>query len=315
MHDLTLYHHLPIAASELMPHRGRMLLIGELAGCEGDVAHTELVVSDDNPFVGEDGRLETLAMVELLAQLSAAQKGYRAKLEGRSASIGYLVGVKDFEILRPVAAGDRLRLEIRRTFSMGQVSLVDGEIKVDGAQPAARGTLKLWEEETLPEPPVPTADGPRLETPEASPAAAGPESGCGALKRSLQECVREFQAKGGRRVEAEIVFERSFAGFEGHFPGFPILPGVVMLQLGCMLVGMARGQAMEIAHVGQAKFSGMVFPGDAVRLTANLDGSGDDVQATARIVRHGSGTGEDTVANMSFSARGLQSPGWREEEG
>ncbi len=70
--------------------------------------------------------------------------------------------------------------------------------------------------------------------------------------------------------------------FEGHFPGFPLLPGVLMVeamaQAGGWLVVMAGGftRMAVLAKVSEAKMRGMVRPGAALRIHAELvhDGSG-----------------------------------------
>ncbi len=54
--------------------------------------------------------------------------------------------------------------------------------------------------------------------------------------------------------------------YAGHFPGRPILPGVVLLDMA--LHGLAAQQGLEVAHgeIQSAKFLSPVSPGELLRL-------------------------------------------------
>ncbi len=66
--------------------------------------------------------------------------------------------------------------------------------------------------------------------------------------------------------EAELVFPADDAYFQGHFPGFPLLPGVVQLGAARRLAAAVRGQGQALAQVRKMKFSGVIRPGERVRL-------------------------------------------------
>ena len=62
--------------------------------------------------------------------------------------------------------------------------------------------------------------------------------------------------------------------FMGHFPGYPVMPGVLiveaMAQVGGILIGTlaphTRGKLMFLASVEEAKFRKPVIPGDQLRI-------------------------------------------------
>ena len=66
--------------------------------------------------------------------------------------------------------------------------------------------------------------------------------------------------------------------FSGHFPGFPVMPGVLILeamaQVGGLLVANlaphTRGRIMFLASIEEAKFRKPVVPGDQLRLEMKL---------------------------------------------
>ncbi|GAB6081714.1 hypothetical protein JCM30471_06280 [Desulfuromonas carbonis] len=56
-------------------------------------------------------------------------------------------------------------------------------------------------------------------------------------------------------------FEHDFQGFAGHFPGYPLLPGVVQLLIAQTLVETALGRRQVLAEVVGAKFLEQLLPG------------------------------------------------------
>jgi beta-hydroxyacyl-ACP dehydratase FabZ len=67
--------------------------------------------------------------------------------------------------------------------------------------------------------------------------------------------------------------------FQGHFPGFPVMPGVLILeamaQAGGLLVlpedGSAAGKNFYLVSIDHAKFRRTVVPGDQLRVTVTLE--------------------------------------------
>ena len=136
---------LPCPAETLLPHRGPMLFLGRLDFASEDNARSTLEVKKDQLFSLPDGTLDTLAYVELLAQLTAACNSYVNLKNGRESGLmGYLVGLKNFFLLKSAAPGASLNLMVKKETQFENLSYVRGEISSDGAI-LARGSLKLWE--------------------------------------------------------------------------------------------------------------------------------------------------------------------------
>lgn len=54
--------------------------------------------------------------------------------------------------------------------------------------------------------------------------------------------------------------------FTGHFPGTPILPGVVLLDMALHAAGMPAGTGMDVCEISAVKFLSPVRPGDRLEI-------------------------------------------------
>lgn len=96
------------------------------------------------------------------------------------------------------------------------------------------------------------------------------------------EMVDRVLERGDDRILAACRIPEASPVFEGHFPGFPLLPGVLMIEImaqtaGWLLVERSgRSRIAVLAKVGEAKMRGQVRPGAALEAEARLvhDGSG-----------------------------------------
>src|ERR1700753_1982439 len=89
------------------------------------------------------------------------------------------------------------------------------------------------------------------------------------------------------RVEANVPTESTI--FEGHFPGRPLMPGVLLIEsmaqtAGWLIIGATGFERMPfLAGVKGAKLRTFVSPGEALSLSAHLihEGSGYAVARAA----------------------------------
>ena len=107
------------------------------------------------------------------------------------------------------------------------------------------------------------------------------------------DTVEELDPDNGRIVaRADVPMESPV--FEGHFPGSPLVPGVLLIETmaqasGFMLLARLKFEKMPfLANVTSAKMRTFVEPGKVLRIEAELehDGSGF-AKTTARISSEG----------------------------
>jgi len=87
---------------------------------------------------------------------------------------------------------------------------------------------------------------------------------------------RVLEREPGKRVVAEKLVSVSEPYLQGHFPGRPLVPGVLMLEL---LAQAGRfleaeplaGRAIFLAGVQDARFKAPAFPGDRLKLEVDFD--------------------------------------------
>ncbi len=93
------------------------------------------------------------------------------------------------------------------------------------------------------------------------------------------------------RIAGLAVFAADHPGFQGHFPGTPILPGFLHIQLAMDIVQLCEPQA-ELAAILSAKFHQPILPGVEITIDI-LRQSQHQAIATLR-------TGDEPASRMEF---------------
>lgn len=125
----------------------------------------------------------------------------------------------------------------------------------------------------------------------------------------LIDRILDLDLKQGRiRAQAEI--PRDHTIFEGHFPGMPLMPGVLLIESmaqtsGWLVIALHQFERMPfLVAVKEAKLRTFVTPGQVLSLTASLihDGSGFAVTKAAAQVDG------KTVCNAEITLRVMAFP-------
>lgn len=63
--------------------------------------------------------------------------------------------------------------------------------------------------------------------------------------------------------------------FAGHFPGYPITPGVCLVEIALELLSQREGRPLRLTGAKNIKFTSPVLPSEGAQLRFNLSGEGE----------------------------------------
>jgi|SRR5664280_1789349 3-hydroxyacyl-[acyl-carrier-protein] dehydratase len=92
-------------------------------------------------------------------------------------------------------------------------------------------------------------------------------------------------------VEAQVPQQHTI--FEGHFPGYPLMPGVLLIEAmaqtsGWLLTALTKFERMAfLGAVKEAKMRGFVLPGELLKIDASIVHEGSGFAITSARVRVG----------------------------
>ncbi len=106
----------------------------------------------------------------------------------------------------------------------------------------------------------------------------------------IDSVVRLDRAAG--RIEARALVPEASPVFEGHFPGHPLVPGVLLTETMAQASGYLVLAHLDFAQmpflmaVDKARFRAFVGPGAALDITASLEHDGSGYAVTKAAIRH-----------------------------
>lgn len=77
--------------------------------------------------------------------------------------------------------------------------------------------------------------------------------------------------KDSRSLSLEVMFSKKLEFFEGHFPGLPLLPGVIQSHLAIKLFEKYFGQKIKFSGLKNVKFFNPIFPEIRMQLHCELE--------------------------------------------
>jgi 3-hydroxyacyl-[acyl-carrier-protein] dehydratase len=96
-----------------------------------------------------------------------------------------------------------------------------------------------------------------------------------------------------RRILVEARVPEQSTIFEGHFPGYPLMPGVLLIETmaqtsGWLLLGLMKFERMPfLAAVKEAKMRTFITPGEVLSVTAGIVHEGSGFTMTKASIKSG----------------------------
>jgi 3-hydroxymyristoyl/3-hydroxydecanoyl-(acyl carrier protein) dehydratase len=84
-----------------------------------------------------------------------------------------------------------------------------------------------------------------------------------------------FEAKDSGELSAVFIFPEDFIGFQGHFPGKKILPGICQIQCAVSLLEKWQGKRAVLKEIVSAKFFSPVLPAEELICRAGNTAEGN----------------------------------------
>lgn len=117
----------------------------------------------------------------------------------------------------------------------------------------------------------------------------------------------------GIEARAEYTLRAETPFLAGHFPGEPMMPGVLMLEAGAQLAGIVAqsdparkaAERLRLTAIRNVKIFGAALPGETLRIRARVTGRmGELVQAAIEVGVNGKELlrGEVTLAGSNSAA-------------
>ncbi|HBF38938.1 MAG TPA: hypothetical protein DDW50_16670 [Firmicutes bacterium] len=266
---------LPCSIADLIPQKGKMSLNQTLIKAKFDDSESSAVITQENIFLDNQWQLSNSVLIEYINQLTAAVFGYQARQGGMIVQKGLFVGLQDAEFFDPVYLGDMLTLRGFTIEEISHVSFIQGIVERDG-QKIAQLTTKLYQTENLTE-----LSGITNQVPDSAGPAEIHQEGqnlplylVSNMHIQLYSSILEIHI-GKDNIFFTIACPPDFEAFDGHFPGNPILPGVVLLEIATVGLEILLEKTISLKSIKKMKISGMVLPGQVIAIEININQNQD----------------------------------------
>jgi len=126
----------------LIPQKYPMAMVDGLLESDHEKTVSTLTIEPENIFV-ENGFFKEPGMIENIAQTAALRSGFEADKNGVEPSVGFIGSVKKMKIYSLPEVGQTLNTMLTILLEMENISVVKGEITVNGNL-VAEGEMNIF---------------------------------------------------------------------------------------------------------------------------------------------------------------------------
>lgn len=95
------------------------------------------------------------------------------------------------------------------------------------------------------------------------------------IQQQLMQRMSPVECIGDGIYSTSITFEPGFPGFEGHFPGHPIVPALCLVSVVEIVARQVSGlPKLRFSEIKNMKFKVPLVPGDVAAFTVRIDNGG-----------------------------------------
>jgi len=88
------------------------------------------------------------------------------------------------------------------------------------------------------------------------------------IKREIEQSLTGL-TRNGESLVAHFLFTEDFIGFQGHFPGKKVLPGVCQIQCVLTMIEKAHKLPVFLKEIMVAKYMSPIRPGEKITCTCS----------------------------------------------
>jgi len=101
------------------------------------------------------------------------------------------------------------------------------------------------------------------------------------MHEDILRSIKNFFTINIGHIEAHFCFDKDLALFQGHFPGKPMLPGVMQIEMVRVMVEMTQKMPFMINHIKKIKYLKPIFPGDHIKVKIELSEQNNSMAVSA----------------------------------
>jgi len=120
-----------IDIDSLIPHRGKIKIISGILKIKENSAVSTAIVNPDWPLYDE-GAVNSLVLIEAIAQTAAIIEGYKRKHLNKSGAKGWLVGIKSAEFnIEKIPVNTDLIITVESRYAFDNYAVVQGNVRTE----------------------------------------------------------------------------------------------------------------------------------------------------------------------------------------